>query len=68
MLGWRSIWRETLTMSKHLADHRKATTGARVKHFLRLARTRRETWHRTHTEAGQARMVQFLRIERGRTT
>ena len=54
-------------MAKHLADHRKATTGARVKHFLRLARTPRATWHRTHSEAGQARVVQFLRIERGRT-
>ncbi len=54
-------------MAKHLADHRTATTGARVKHFLRLARTPRATWHRTHSEGGQARMVQFLRIARGRT-
>jgi hypothetical protein len=54
-------------MAKHLADHRKATTGARVKHFVRLARTPRATWHRSHSEAGQARVVQFLRIARGRT-
>jgi hypothetical protein len=53
-------------MSKHLADHRKPTTGARVKHFLRLARTARETWHRPRGAAGTARLVQFLRIERGR--
>jgi hypothetical protein len=54
-------------MSKHLADHRKASTGARVKHFLRLARSVRETWHRPHAEPGKARLVQFLRIERGRS-
>ncbi len=54
-------------MSKHLADHRKATTGARVKHFLRLARSERETWRRPRGAAGQSRLVQFLRIARGRT-
>lgn len=54
-------------MSKHLADHRKATTGGRVKHFLRLARAARETWHRPRGATGQSRLVQFLRIERGRT-
>lgn len=52
-------------MSKHLADHRKGSTGARVKHFLRLAKTARETWHRPRGEAGKSRLVQFLRIERG---
>lgn len=54
-------------MSKHLADHRKATTGSRVKHFLRLARSRRETWHRPHAASGRGRVAQFLRIARGRT-
>lgn len=54
-------------MSKHLADHRAATTGGRVKHFLRLARAGRETWHRTRGTAGASRLVQFLRIARGRT-
>ncbi|MBP9185202.1 MAG: hypothetical protein KBF78_18885 [Fuscovulum sp.] len=54
-------------MSKHLADHRKASTGARVKHFMRLARAARETWHRPHAGPGKARLVQFLRIARGRT-
>ena len=52
-------------MSKHLADHRKGSTGSRVKHFLRLAKTARETWHRPRGEAGKTRLVQFLRIERG---
>jgi hypothetical protein len=55
-------------MSRHLADHRKATTGSRVKHFLRLARTPRETWQRPRGSAGAGRLIQFLRIERGRTT
>lgn len=53
-------------MTKHLADHRKASTGARVKHFLRLARTARETWQRPRGAAGKSRLVQFLRIEKGR--
>jgi hypothetical protein len=54
-------------MSRHLADHRQATTGGRTKHFLRLARTPRETWHRSRTGSAGARLRQFLRIERGRT-
>jgi hypothetical protein len=54
-------------MSKHLADHRAATTGGRVKHFLRLARAGRETWVRPRGAAGNSRLVQFLRIARGRT-
>jgi hypothetical protein len=54
-------------MGRHLADHRKATTGSRTQHFLRLSRSRRETWHRTRAGAGVSRLVQFLRIERGRT-
>jgi hypothetical protein len=54
-------------MSRHLADHRKAATGSRTRHFLRLARAPRETWHRTRTGAGVSRFKQFLRIERGRT-
>ncbi len=55
-------------MSRHLADHRKATTGGRVRHFLRLSRTPRETWLRPRGAAGSGRLRQFLRIERGRTT
>jgi hypothetical protein len=55
-------------MSRHLADHRARTTGGRMKHFLRLARTQRETWQRPRGALGTARFVQFLRIERGRTT
>jgi len=54
-------------MSRHFADHRKTATGSRTRHFLRLARAPRETWHRTRTGAGVSRFKQFLRIERGRT-
>ncbi len=53
-------------MTKHLADQRKPSTGGRVKHFLRLAKTARETWHRPRGQAGKSRLLQFLRIERGR--
>lgn len=30
-------------MTKHLADHRTASEGGRMKHFLRIARDRSET-------------------------
>ncbi|MDQ2068178.1 hypothetical protein Q9295_17555 [Xinfangfangia sp. CPCC 101601] len=53
-------------MSKHLADHRKPTSGARLQQFLRLARAPRETWHRPRAAAGTSRLKQFLRIARGR--
>jgi hypothetical protein len=57
---------------KHLADHRSSSTGARLSHFLRLARNRSETtWARVwqkprHLDAGGRRVVEYLRIERGR--
>ena len=54
-------------MSKHLADHRKPSSEEKVKQFMRLSRVPRETWHRPRTAAGASRLVQFLRIERGRT-
>lgn len=54
-------------MSKHLADHRKAPSGEKVKHFLRLSRAARETWHRPGPAASNSRLVHFLRIARGRT-
>jgi hypothetical protein len=53
-------------MGRHLADHRTQTTGGRLKHFLRLARTPRETWLRHRGKSGSTRVVQFLRIARGR--
>jgi hypothetical protein len=54
-------------MTKHLADHQAASSGGRLKHFLRLARTPRETWARRRGASGPARLVQFLRIARGRS-
>lgn len=54
-------------MSKHLADKRSPSTGTRVAQFLRLSRTPRETWHRPRGGAGASRLVQFLRIARGRS-
>lgn len=54
-------------MSRHLADHRARSSGGRVKHFLRLARTPRETWLRPRGASGATPLVQFLRIDRGRS-
>ncbi len=54
-------------MGRHMADRRARSTGSRVKHFLRLARTPRETWKQRRNEAGPSRLVHFLRIVRGRT-
>jgi hypothetical protein len=53
-------------MTKHVADQRKSSNGGRVKHFLRLARAERATWHRPRAAAGASRLAQFLRILRGR--
>lgn len=59
-------------MSRHLADHRKASDGGRLKHFLRIARDGsdglwRNVWQRPLTrEAGNRRVLEFLRIDRGR--
>jgi hypothetical protein len=59
-------------MSKHLADHRSAPTGGRVKAFITIARDRSETmwqglWKRPvdRSEVNQ-RLVQYVRIEKGR--
>ena len=55
-------------MSKHIADQRSPSTGARTKAFLRLARTERQTFHKPReTSSGVSRLKQFLRIARGRT-
>lgn len=67
LLTWCFVAIEGKTMSKHIADKRATTTGGRVKHFLRLSRQPRGTWHRPHAPAGPTRLVQFLRIARGHT-
>lgn len=58
-------------MTKHLADHRTAPTGGRVKAFMSIARDRSETvwqalWKRPlqRSEDNQ-RLVQYVRIEKG---
>ena len=68
VLGWRSTFNlGGPPMSKHLADHRKAPTETKVKNFLRLSREKRDTWHHSRPAAGKSRLLQFLRIARGRT-
>lgn len=59
-------------MSKHLADHRTASQGSRLRNFLRIARDRSETMWRglfrrdLARDAGNRRVVEFARIERVR--
>ena len=55
-------------MSRHLADKRSPSEGGRVKMFLKIARSPRAMWHRDAARpAGNRRLMEFLRIERGRT-
>lgn len=58
-------------MTKHLADHRASTDGGRSKHFLSIEKDpSKAKWDearkqpRLRSEA-DARLAQFLRIERG---
>lgn len=57
-------------MTKHLADHRTASTGGRLKHFLRIARDRTENawctvWRQPRPMVNEARrVVEYARIER----
>lgn len=54
-------------MSRHLADKRTPSDGGRVKNFLRIARSPRTLWHRDEDRsAGNRRLLEFLRIARGR--
>ncbi|HCZ00730.1 MAG: hypothetical protein A3D16_05755 [Rhodobacterales bacterium RIFCSPHIGHO2_02_FULL_62_130] len=59
-------------MTKHLADHRTPSQGGRLKHFLRIARDRSEevwrtAWQRNReTDGGHRRVVEYVRIARGR--
>jgi hypothetical protein len=54
-------------MTKHLADRRAPSKGGRVKAFMKLARSARESWHRTEGTPSNKRLVEFIRIARGRT-
>lgn len=59
-------------MTKHLADHRTPQEGGRAKAFFAIARDRSESawrglWRRPQESSGEnQRLVQFLRIEKGR--
>ena len=54
-------------MTKPMILHRPASKGGRVRAFLTLARQKRETFHRSEAPASARRLVEFLRIARGRT-
>lgn len=54
------------TEGRHLADHRAPAGKVRTAAFLRLDRAPREAFHVSRPAAGQGRIVQFLRIARGR--
>jgi hypothetical protein len=55
---------------RHVADHRRTDGDGRLRHYLRLARFADDrpvrVWHRSHGAIGATRLVQFLRIARGR--
>lgn len=58
-------------MTKHLADQRKPSTGARLREFLRLARPQGQIWQQLWRQpvpvpVRNRRAVEFARIERGR--
>lgn len=55
------------TEGRHKADKRAPSTGSRTENFLRLARHPRETFHTHHAAPKSARLMQFLRIARGKT-
>jgi hypothetical protein len=58
-------------MSKHLADHRAAPSGERVKAFVTIARRGsghvwQALWKRpVERAADNQRLVQYIRIEKG---
>lgn len=58
---------------KRLIDHRSATTGARLRNFMRLAARSSEavTWPQARQrdrlpDTGSRRLAQYLRIDRDR--
>jgi hypothetical protein len=54
------------TEGRHKADKRVPSTGSRTANFLRLARTPRETFPSHHAAPMNSRLIQFVRIARGR--
>jgi len=59
-------------MTKHLADHRKASQGGRVKHFLRIAQDGSSSvWRRLFQQPrsrsdSNRRTLEYIRIDHGR--
>lgn len=58
-------------MARHLADHRAAPAGGRLKHFTRLARQGSAIWQTlwrrpVAVPETNRRVVEFVRIARGR--
>jgi len=59
-------------MARHLADHRSPSRGGRMIRFLAIDRAQGDglwrslTW-RAGTATGNRRLVEFLRIARGRS-
>lgn len=59
-------------MTKHLADHRKASQGGRVKHFLRIAQDGSgSVWRKLFQQPrargdSNRRALEFIRIDHGR--
>ena len=58
---------QRIAHGRHKADKRSPSTGTRTAEFLRLSRTPRETFHTHHSAPKASRLMQFLRIARGRT-
>jgi ribosomal protein L15E len=64
-------------MTKHLADHRTASTGARLKQFVMLDKYHAQISappifakisDRSDDQGDSRRLIEYLRIERGRMT
>jgi len=58
-------------MTRHLADKRNPSDGGRLRQFLRLARDGNRMWQDLWRKpaagpAGNRRVVEYLRIDRGR--
>jgi hypothetical protein len=57
---------------KHLADHRNPSSGAKLKHFLRIDRAASDwVWRLLRQrdrlpQPGNRRVLEYVRIERGR--
>ncbi len=53
-------------MTRHIADHRRPSLGGRLRHYLRIDRSGEGRWHRSESPASNRRLIEYLRIARGR--